>query len=141
MLRRLLRHPQAAGTCAAHVALTLGEPAVGSTRDAAAAHTGTCADGGARPEAVYLFQPPAAGPACLSTIGSLFDTVLDVRRAPCQGGAELACNDDFGFGAGGSQLEIEAAAATPYSVFVDGFGEDTSGAYVLNATAEPCPVR
>ena len=79
------------------------------------------------------FVAPAAGTWVFDTLGSAYDTVLYALDA-C-GGAELACNDDFG---GGRESEVRLALAAGQAVFltVDGYGV-RNGAWSLNATLLP----
>ncbi|MCB9554412.1 MAG: hypothetical protein H6705_21480, partial [Myxococcales bacterium] len=124
-----------AGTCAAPTVLALGIPAVGVTEGAAAVLAASCGNMAPGPEAVYVLTLDAAGPVCVDTLGSTYDTVLSVRAAPCADGEERACNDDF-IGSV-SRVEFEAAAATPYYVIVDAYNAD-GGIYSVRATAGAC---
>ena len=98
---------------------------------------GSCAQGGRGPEASFAFTAPAAGIYRFSTDGSVFDTVLYVRRDCADGATELGCNDDGGEGTR-SQLDVQLARGQTVTAFVDGYytaGDDRSGgAYVLTVT-------
>lgn len=89
------------------------------------------------PERTILFIPPFDGEYWLSTVGSDFDTVLYVHDGEC-GGPLIECNDD----SNGlhSELLLELEGGRPYTVVVDGFGEQ-AGFYQLyvEPTGEPPP--
>ncbi|MCB9530027.1 MAG: hypothetical protein H6701_16855, partial [Myxococcales bacterium] len=91
------------------------------------------------PEVVFAFTPDVAGDVCVSTAGSAFDTVLTVRRDPCEeAGSEIACNDDVGDGFDlSSRVGFAAMAGMTYYIVVDTF-EGESGAVVLDIAAGPC---
>ena len=95
--------------------------------------------GGAGADVVYVFRVTRAATITIDTLGSTFDTVLYVRREPCQTGTQVACNDD----ASGVSSRV-SFAATPgvYYAFVDGFSAQSRGNFVLNiaegATREIC---
>jgi hypothetical protein len=82
------------------------------------------------PERTYSFTAPESAMYELNTFGSLYDTVLAVRDATCDG-AELACNDDWGGGVE-SQVFVELAAGQTVVVVVDGFGMGSAGPFTLN---------
>jgi len=86
---------------------------------------------------VHLFRPPEAGPVCVDTVGSGYDTSLHVRAGECANvEAEVACNDDaVGLR---SRVEFEAALGTVYYIFVDGYNGE--GRYDLNIEQGACPL-
>ena len=91
------------------------------------------------PEVVFAFATEAAGTVCVDTQGSAFDTVLTVRRDPCEDAAsEIACNDDRGddFDTT-SQVDFEAMAGMTYFIVVDTFAGE-SGEVRLTVTDGPC---
>ncbi len=85
--------------------------------------------GGAGGDVVYALRVARDTTLTIDTLGSTFDTVVYVRRDPCQTGAQVACNDDS---AGLSSRVTFAASAGVYYVFVDGFGGGSRGNFVLN---------
>jgi hypothetical protein len=105
---------------------------VGATNDVQPVISGFpgCA-GGAGPDVVYTFNITARTPLTIdvaSTSGG-YDPVVHVRRAPCETGTQLACNDD----AVGTDARV-AFVADPgtYFVFVDGFNMTSQGAFRLS---------
>ena len=131
--------------CAAPVQIDGPGRIEGSTVDAAAAFNETdaqCSVGQAdSQEVAHVFTPEAGGVYCFNTGGSGFDTVLYVREAVCDDPeAERACNDDSAEIAGDLQsaLDLELAAGTTYYIFVDGYGLNSSGDYVLTVSAGAC---
>ena len=106
-------------------------------------HVASCGSQAASSEVAYVFRAPAAGPVCITTAQSEFDTVLHVREAACADGVEVACNDDDGaaFGiaqAQNSTIELNAVQNTAYYIFVDGYGRNSSGNYVLEVRGNAC---
>ena len=117
--------PEGGGICEAPVEYSLGEVLRGTIADGLSRDTAVgCLQAGAGPEKVHRFTVDAAGPVCLQTRGSNFDTALYVRSAACLGpdSVEVACNDNSAF-AGGfqSSLNFEAEAGVEYFVIVDSF--------------------
>ncbi len=87
--------------------------------------------GGSGGDVVYTLQVSAPTVITIDTVGSTFDTVLYVRREPCETGTQLACNDD----SGGTVSRVTFAATRgTYFIFVDGFNEGARGDFVLNIT-------
>ena len=108
-----------------------------SNAGATAAYVGSCggADGA---EVVFELSVDVATTVCADTNGTSYDTVMYVREAACEDGAEVACDDD-----GGdileSKVEFEAAAGVRYFVFVDAYDERGLGEFTLNVAFGPCP--
>lgn len=92
---------------------------------------GSCGGSGAG-DASFVWTAPAAGRYRIDTLNSSFDTVLYVQEGDVCGGAELACNDDTGFGLT-SKVEVELAAGQTVLITVDGALWD-SGFFFLNIT-------
>ena len=69
----------------------------------------------------------------ISTLGSLFDTILLALTGPCSGLACIASNDDF-FQDGTSLITICASANQNYFIFVGGFYGDEVGNFMLTIT-------
>lgn len=87
--------------------------------------------GGAGPDVVYALRVTRATTVTIDTLGSTFDTVLFVRRADCDAGPQVACNDDTM----GLQSRV-TFAVTPgvYYVFLDGFGGSSMGNFVMTVS-------
>ena len=124
------------GSCEAPTVIAAAGAYAGTTAGFESANVGGCAPSGG-PELVYQIDP-ALGPVCLRTFGSSFDTVLYARSACGDEATQLGCVDD----ALGLQSELFVdEQAVPYFVFVDGFGADSAGPYVLNVTQGNCDVQ
>ncbi|MCA9415067.1 MAG: hypothetical protein KC917_02310 [Candidatus Omnitrophica bacterium] len=74
-------------------------------------------EGGSGPEVSYRVAVSSAGNLVVETGGSLFDTVVYVRRGNCLG-TQVGYNDNF-LGRPTSRLVLEGLAADDYFVFVD----------------------
>ena len=127
-------------------AIRPGDRVQGSTANAASNYAATCGGSADGPEAVYEYRAAADGTLRATTLGSSFDTVLHIREAICDGGMEIACDDDdrFNLAPGNhSAAQFEAISGRSYFIFVDGFGENDSGDYRLelrdNGCDEPVP--
>ena len=84
---------------------------------------------GNAPDVHYSFTAPATAAYTFDTIGSSFDTVLEVRNGGCDG-PRLTCNNDGG-GAGTSKLTVSLAQDQVVTIIVDGrYG--SQGSYTLN---------
>jgi hypothetical protein len=101
----------------------------GASDDFAA--TPSCATTTAPDKVHEIFFPGALDNLTVDTFGSVFDTVLTVRMASCDG-LELGCNDQ----AGGNQSEVVLGPqpAGLYMIIIDGFFS-SQGNYVLNVQA------
>ena len=132
-----------ADACDAPDVIIADQPVQGSTAGLGSNHVASCGSQAASSEVAYVFRAPAAGPVCITTAQSEFDTVLHVREAACADGVEVACNDDDGaaFGiaqAQNSTIELNAVQNTAYYIFVDGYGRNSSGNYVLEVRGNAC---
>ena len=114
---------------------------MGTTAGASSAQAGSCGGGGA-PERVFEWIPDVSGTATLSTCSMFgnfstdYDTLIYVREGTCEGGSELACDDDAcPTRAGSSRVVMNVRAGTPYYVFVDGFGS-ARGAFTLEVEVD-----
>jgi large repetitive protein len=101
--------------------------------------TTTCFSSAASDVAYALQLPVPVASLQVDTIGSSFDTVIQVRDIAC--GAELACDDEGG-GSNTSKLTMANVAPGSYAIIVDGYST-YNGAYTLNvrgtvATGTPC---
>ncbi len=94
---------------------------------------GTC--GAPGPERVFKWTPERAGTALIETCGNGtdVDTAVYLRTGGCEGGAEVACNDDTCPTAHttnrGSRLTPFVGEGQTYYIVVDGYGE---GPFQLN---------
>ena len=98
-----------------------------------------------RLDAVGPFEPfPGLDfPICLTTLGTMFDTVLHVREGDCEG-TEVACENETVLDAGGRELVYEQAQVTllvqpdvEYRIIVDGDNGE-SGPYSLGVINGAC---
>ncbi len=81
----------------------------------------------------HLLQVPVTLTSLtVDTIGTGFDTLVYIDRAPC-GGAFLGCDDDGG-GSLTSRLTVSNVVAGNYVVFVDGYSSSYAGPYTLHVT-------
>jgi lysyl oxidase len=134
----------AAGCSACQAAAVIppqGGTFVGET-SGAGSQAGSCSDSGVAPERVYQWTPAVSGSATIGTCGdaTAYDSVVYVRGGACEGGAELACNDDTpgcavadgttGADHHGSSVVTAVTANQTYFIFVDGFA-GKGGAYGL----------
>ena len=114
----------------------MGEVVLGTTLDGPRDHTPSCGPSNS-PERVYRFEVPADGVVCLSTEGSDFDTILEVRTGSCDG-PSAACSDDGVEGTPGvSRFSFLAQRERTYFVFIDGY-EDASGRIRLSSRYGDC---
>lgn len=91
------------------------------------------------PDASYTFTAPATGRYIFDTIGSSFNTVLELHDASCTGDA-LACNDDSQ--GPQSRLRVDLNAGQTVVAVVDGLA-GASGPFSLNVSEwapPPCPM-
>ncbi len=134
--------PVMGDACGAPLPIAIDMPIQGTTVGLNGNHGASCGFGADSPEVVYTLRPAAAGPLCVTTVGSAFDTVLHIREAQCADGEEVACNDDDRlFNLDGNQtstIELQAEANTTYYVFVDGYGDDSSGDYTIEVRGRAC---
>lgn len=92
------------------------------------------------PDVAYALQLPVPVQSLqIDTIGSQFDTVIQIRDIACA--AQMACDDEGG-GSGTSKMTLTNLSAGSYAIIVDGWLGD-AGAYTLNvrgtvATGTPC---
>ena len=99
--------------------------------DAANLSRGSCG-GEDGPDASFTWSAPDAGQYRIDTIGSELDTVLYVRDS-CQG-REIACNDDLPWRAMSSESSVTVSLEEDdvVLIFVDSYGAEPAGDYVLN---------
>jgi hypothetical protein len=108
-------------------------PWYGDTSGMARNYRGTCAGDG--PEAVFRFDITAHSRLTVVTRGSDFDTVLYLRAGDCAAGTQVDCNDDVERGTVWSRIEATLEPGA-YFLFVDGWGADSSGPYVVTFDLE-----
>jgi hypothetical protein len=97
----------------------------------------SCGSAGS-PDASYTFVAPHDGRFIFDTVGSTYNTLLEVRNGDCDG-PSLGCNDDFG--GQQSRLPVTLAAGQTVVVVVDGYA-GAGGPFTLNVseyTPPPCP--
>lgn len=90
------------------------------------------------PDASYTFVAPHDGRYIFDTLGSEYNTILEIRDGSCDG-ASLACNDDFG--GDQSRVSVTLTAGQTVVAVVDGYAGD-GGPFTLNVseyTPPPCP--
>jgi Concanavalin A-like lectin/glucanases superfamily len=110
--------------------VALGSPvATGNTGGLSNEYHPTCVSNSAAPEAAYTWTAPSTGSFVFDTIGSGFDTVLEIRRY--SDSLSLGCNDD----SSGlqSRVTVSLPAGQTVLVAIDGYGSST-GTYRLNIT-------
>lgn len=107
----------------------MGSPvAMGNTNGLVSEFVPTCSSTSTAPDAVFTWTAPAAGTYTISTVGSSFDTVLDILGLT---GNSLGCNDDFS--GLQSSVTVSLTAGQQILVILDGW-RASSGAYKLNIT-------
>ena len=130
----------------------VGQVVRGNTNNGSSSQSGSCSLNADAPELAYRFVTANAGPVCLTTNGSSFDTNLYVRRGDCLNGQEPegGCNINNGtsrangrlallnvMSPSDSTLHFEATAGTTYFVFVDGWHQ-RAGQFVLSSRSGWC---
>lgn len=115
--------------CAAPLCIADGVPFDGSTMGATGSITTTCSSGDNN-DVWFTYRPTVSGPVTVDTAESAMDTTLAIY-ATC-GGAQLACNDDFGTGLT-SSLTYTMTGGVTYRIRVAGYAGET-GAYRLKVT-------
>jgi hypothetical protein len=116
--------------------VALGSPvATGHTGGLSNEYQPTCVGNSVAPEATYTWTAPSTGSFVFDTMGSGFDTVLEIRRY--SDNLSLGCNDD----SSGlqSRVTVSLSAGQTVLVVIDGYGSST-GTYRLNiAGGGPAP--
>jgi hypothetical protein len=87
--------------------------------------------GGGGPDRSFLFTAPATDVYRFDTVGSDYDTVLEVRGGECAGPV-VDCDDDGG-GNVNSLVEVSLTQGQVVTVLVDGFAGNV-GNFTLNVT-------
>ncbi len=134
------------GFCAVFPDVCLEPPTIeafgvteGSTEGAPSQVTASCGSGARSSENAYELALGYEGTVCVDTFDSAYDTVLYARSDCARQGSEIICSDDAGpTGFRQSQIELEVTPDGTYYVFVDGFGANSSGDYVLTVREGPC---
>lgn len=120
--------------CAMDLGATMPVALTASTAGGSNAHGGPSCGGGAAADAWFVWTAPRAGRYDISTAGTGFDSVLTVLDgASCDGGSELACNDDVS-GSRQARLTIELAECQTITIVVDGFRSSDAGGFSLAIT-------
>ncbi len=105
-----------------------------------------CGGGGGVPGIGYVMVLDRPSVVVISTAGSIVDTVLDLRRPPCQdSGSALACHDDVSTGDRTSRI-VRSLAAGVYYIIVQGKTTAQVGPYTLTVQkfkgeGETCTVQ
>ncbi|MDF1561827.1 MAG: multiheme c-type cytochrome, partial [Deltaproteobacteria bacterium] len=120
-------------SCAAPIVIPGTGTYPGDTSTGFATHSGSC--GGSGAELVYQLTLGADSDVYLETAGSALDTVLHLRAADCDTGAELQCHDDVDSADATSRLLLPALGPGTYFVFVD--SASGGGAFTLNVVVTP----
>jgi hypothetical protein len=88
----------------------------------------TCITNSTAPDDAFVWTAPAAGRYTFDTLGSSFDTIIEVREYNTN--ASLGCNDDSG-GTLQSKVTADLASGQTVMVVVDGYSS-SSGTFRLN---------
>jgi len=118
----------------------MGSPVVqGNTCGAANETTPTCASSSS-PDHSFRWTAPTTASYTITTFGSSFDTVLQLRQFTTNhSGASLGCNDDSG-GTLQSSVTANLSAGQVIEITIDGYGSGKCGSYKLNITSSgSCP--
>jgi hypothetical protein len=113
---------------------SVGNPvASGTTVGLSNDYQPSCAPAGAAPDLAFTWTAPESGSYTFSTLGSSFDTVLELRLPPT--GASLGCDDDSS-GTAQSTVTASLSAGETIQVIVDGYSTH-SGTFQLNIGGVP----
>ena len=131
--------PPAGAACELLEQIWINDPGIyqGFNVRAPNSEEGSCPLGEGGREVVYRFEPVVAGPYCLNTEGSDYDTVLYVRSSCEEAETEIACDDDSALGVA-SELELLTEPGGVYYVFVDAYDSFDEGRYQLRVSEGPC---
>ena len=121
--------PFACATCGAtDLGNTVPQTVTGTTIGKADQFDSFCGFGNA-PDVRYQFTAPAAATYTFDTLGSAFNTVIEVRDGGCAG-PRLGCNDDSG-GAFTSKVSLPLTQGQIVTIFIDG-RQGSQGSYTLH---------
>ena len=120
------------GSCQDPLALEIGEPTHGDSRQGAANLNGSCVSGGA-PEHVYRFEVRDRS-QFQAVLQSTYDGALYLQSSCGQQYSEIACNDDDP-DTSRSQVDATLEPGT-YFLIVDGYSTE-GGDYEIVATTQP----
>ena len=110
--------PSACTACAAtDLGNTVPQTTTGATIGEADQFDSFCGTGNA-PDVRYQLTAPAAATYTFDTLGSAFNTVLEVRDGGCAG-PRLGCNDDSG-GVATSKVTLPLTQGQIVTIFIDG---------------------
>jgi hypothetical protein len=116
-------------TYGGYLGTALGSPArTDTTKYRTNDYKPSCVTNSTAPDMAYTWTAPSAGSYTFSTLGSSFDTVLEVRQHNT--GASLGCNDDSN-GTLQSTVGISLSSGQTVMIVVDGYGSG-SGWFQLN---------
>ena len=126
------------GTCGACSPINLGstvpQTATGNTMSGSDHFSPACAAAGS-PDVAYLFTAATTGVYVFDTIGSGYDTVLELLDTASCG--VLGCDDDSG-GNLTSRIAVQLTAGQSVLVVVDGYGGG-GGNFALHVAGPPPP--
>ena len=92
---------------------------------------------------IVQWQSPLSGCATIDTLSGDMDTIIAVfDECPANGGAELACSDDFSFSIYESELFLDVVQNAFYCIGIDSWSYDVAATYILAANIEEgisCP--
>ncbi|HWU88700.1 MAG TPA: hypothetical protein VN253_15645 [Kofleriaceae bacterium] len=109
--------------------VALGSPVTtNSTTNRTNDYKPTCVSNSSAPDMSYTWTAPSAGTFTFTTLGSSFDTVLEVRQYNT--GASLGCNDDSNSTLQ-SAVSVSLSAGQTVIIVVDGYGS-ANGTFQLN---------
>ncbi|HEX4416743.1 MAG TPA: LamG-like jellyroll fold domain-containing protein [Kofleriaceae bacterium] len=118
----------------ANLGSSIGSPVISSsTVGLSNDYQPSCTPAGSAPDLALTWTAPATGRYTFSTLGSSFDTVLELRLPPT--GASLGCNDDSS-GTVQSTVSATLSAGETIQIIVDGY-VSSSGAFQLNIGGVP----
>ncbi len=114
---------------------TLPSTEVGTTEFASNLNSPT--EGGSGPEVSYRVNIQNGGNLSVETQGSMFDTVVYIRKGTCDG-PQVGYNDDF-LGRQSSRLILEELEGDDYFVFVDSKSASDRGEFQLHLSGDLAP--
>lgn len=115
--------------CAPALGQQLPVTVIGTTTGSPNAHASSCGSQGA-PDVTFAFTAPEDGDYAFDTVGSAYDTVLELLDSPCAG-SPLGCNDDWS--ATTSRITVWMSRGQTVGVVVDGWSQH-AGDFVLTAS-------
>ncbi|NTX54628.1 hypothetical protein [Myxococcus sp. CA039A] len=119
-------------TFGGHIGSALGSPVKDFNSCTANNEWRTTCGSGAAPDMSYHWTVPVTGDYTFSTVGSTYDTVLEIRRRG-DTAIVLGCNDDRADGVPTSRVTLRGLTkGIQLLIIVDGYGSSVCGAGKLN---------